>query len=49
MHKAQIIVRGFESGNSVVTNVSKWNTQLFLFEDDCGVNALVNLPCGGVG
>ena len=31
----------FQSGNSFVSNVSKWNTQLFLFEKTSGVISLV--------
>ena len=32
-----------------VSNVFKWNTQLFLFEKLCGVNSLVNSHYDGVG
>ena len=44
-----IIIRGFQSGNSFVSNVSRWNTQLFLFKENCDVNSLVHLLCSGAG
>ena len=34
---------------SFVSNASRWNTQLFLFEKNCRVNSLVNLLCSGGG
>ena len=43
--KEDIIRRGFQSGISFVSSVSKWNTQIFLSEKTCGVNSFANLPC----
>ena len=40
--------KGFQSGNSFVSNFPRWNTQLFLFEKNFGANSLVNLPGSGV-